>query len=96
MSILTIILSTHRKADWDGLRDRLRDVPRLDIFKHDAIYAAEEIAEWVEIDIDCYIPHFLQERSLKVVLDGQSSPPYHQCWTSSGIGFGVNLIPGFY
>ena len=39
---------------------------------------------------------FLQERSLKVVLDGQSSTLYHQCWISSGICFGVNLIPVFY
>ena len=37
---------------------------------------------------------FLQERSLKFVLDGQSSPLYHQCWSSSGISFGTNLTPG--
>ena len=29
----------------------------LDIFKHDATYAAKEITEWVEIGIDCYVPH---------------------------------------
>ena len=39
-----------------GLRDHPSDVPWLDIFKHDATYAAEEITEWVEIGIDCYIP----------------------------------------
>ena len=40
---------------------------------------------------------FLQECSLKVVLEAQSTPLlYHQCWSSSGIGFGGNLIPGFY
>ena len=31
-------------------------MPWLDIFKHDAICAAKEITEWVEIGIDCYIP----------------------------------------
>ena len=45
------------KADWDGLRDHLRDVPWLDIFKHNATFAAKEISEWIEIGIDCYIPH---------------------------------------
>ena len=44
------------KADWDGLRDHLRDVPCLDIFKYDATYAAKEITEWVKISIDCCIP----------------------------------------
>ena len=48
---------SYSKADWDGLRDHLRDVPWLDIFKHDATFAAKEISEWVEIGIDCYIPH---------------------------------------
>ena len=32
-------------------------MPWLDIFKYDATYTAKEIAEWVEISIDCYIPH---------------------------------------
>ena len=32
----------YNKVDWDGLSDHLRDVPWLDIFKHDATYAAEE------------------------------------------------------
>ena len=48
---------SYRQADWDGVRDHLRDVPCLDIFKHDATFAATEISEWVEIGIDCYIPH---------------------------------------
>ena len=48
----------YSEADWDGLRDHLRDMPWLDISKHDAAtYAAKEITEWVEIGIDCYIPH---------------------------------------
>ena len=40
---------SYSKTDWD--------LPWLDIFKHDATYAAMEITEWVEIGIDCYIPH---------------------------------------
>ena len=43
---------SYSKADWNGLRDHLRDVPWLDIFKHDATYAAKGITEWVEIGID--------------------------------------------
>ena len=47
---------SYRKAYWARLRDLLRDVLWLDIFKHDATYAAEEITESVKIGIDCYIP----------------------------------------
>ena len=50
------------KVDWDGLRD----VPWLDIFKHDAAYAAEAITQWVEIGIDSYIPK--QKVSVKAPL----------------------------
>ena len=32
-------------------------VPWLDIFRNDSTCAAKEITEWVEIAIDCYIPH---------------------------------------
>ena len=32
----------YSKAEWDGLTDHLRGVPWLDIFKHDATYAAKE------------------------------------------------------
>ena len=61
---------SYRKADWDGLRDHLRGVPWLDIFKHDATYAAKEITECVEIGIDCYIPH------RKFQLKPHSSPSF--------------------
>ena len=44
-------------ADWDGLRDHLRYVPWEDIFKLDASAAASESCEWVQIEIDVYIPH---------------------------------------
>ena len=40
-------------ADWDGLCDPLRDVPREDIFKLSA-YAASEFSEWVQVGIDVY------------------------------------------
>ena len=45
----------YSNADWDGLQDFLRDVPWLDIFRHDANYAAKE---WIGIGIDCFIPHY--------------------------------------
>ena len=44
-------------ADWDGLRDHLRDVPWEDIFKLGASAAASEICECVQVGIDVYIPH---------------------------------------
>ena len=44
-------------ADWDGLRDHLRDVPWEDIFKLSASAAASECCEWVQVGIDGYIPH---------------------------------------
>ena len=44
-------------ADWDGLRDHLRDFPRKDIFKLGASAAASEFCEWVQVGIDVCIPH---------------------------------------
>ena len=44
-------------ADWEGLRDHLRDVPLEDIFKFNASTAASEFCEWVQVGIDVYIPH---------------------------------------
>ena len=47
----------YSRADWDGLRDHLRDVPWEDIFKLSASAAASEYCEWVQVGIDIYIPH---------------------------------------
>ena len=47
----------YSRADWDGLCDHLRDIPREDIFKLSASAAASEFCEWVQIGIDVYIPH---------------------------------------
>ena len=44
-------------ADWDRLRDHLKDVPWEDIFKLGASSAASEFCEWVQVEIDVYIPH---------------------------------------
>ena len=44
-------------ADWDDLRDHLRDVPWEDIFKLRASVAASEFCEWVQVGIDVYNPH---------------------------------------
>ena len=38
----------YSRADWDGLRDHLRDVPWEDIFKLSASAAASEFCEWVQ------------------------------------------------
>ena len=50
-----IPLLDYSRADWDGLRDHLRDVG--DIFKISASAAASEFCEWVQVRIDVYIPH---------------------------------------
>ena len=47
----------YSRADWDGLRDHLRDVPWEDIFKLSASAAASEFCERVQAGIDVYIPH---------------------------------------
>ena len=47
----------YSRADWDGLRDHLRDAPWEDIFKLVASAAASEFCEWVQVGIDVYIPH---------------------------------------
>ena len=44
-------------ADWDGIRDHLRDVPSGDIFKFSASPATSEFCECVQVGIDVYIPH---------------------------------------
>ena len=47
----------YSRADWDGLRDHLRDVPWEDIFKLSASAAGSEFCEWVQVGIDVYILH---------------------------------------
>ena len=47
----------YSRADWDGLRDHLRDVPWEDIFKLSASATASEFCGWVQVGIDVYIPH---------------------------------------
>ena len=44
-------------ADWDGLRDLLRNVIWEDIFKLNASTAVSEFCKWVQVGIDVYIPH---------------------------------------
>ena len=45
-------------AEWNGLRDHLRDVPWDDIFKLSAsAAAASEFCAWVRVGIDVYMPH---------------------------------------
>ena len=46
----------YSRADWDGLHDHLRDVPWEEIFKLCASAAASEFCEWVQVEIDLYIP----------------------------------------
>ena len=44
----------YSRADWEGLRDHLRDVPWEDILKLGASAAAREFCEWVQFEIDVY------------------------------------------
>ena len=47
----------YSRADWGGLPDHLRAVPRENIFKLIASAAAREFCERVQVEIDVYIPH---------------------------------------
>ena len=47
----------YSRANWDGLREHLRDVPWENVFKLGASAAAREFCEWVQVGIDVYIPH---------------------------------------
>ena len=69
-------------ADWDGLRDHLRDVPWEDIFKLSASAAASEFCEWVQIRIGVYIPHH------KYQVKPHSSP-----WFSAACAAAITLLP---
>ena len=51
------VADDYSPADWDGLRDHLRDAPWEDIFELSASAAASELCEWVQVGIDVYIPH---------------------------------------
>ena len=42
------------RADWDGLRDQLRDVPWEDIFISTSA-AASEFCEWLQVGVKVYI-----------------------------------------
>ena len=44
-------------ADWDGLCDHLIDVRWVSIFKLKTSPAASEFCEWVQVEVDVYIPH---------------------------------------
>ena len=44
-------------ADWDGLRDHMRDIPWEDIFRLSASVAASEFCHWVQVEIDVCIPY---------------------------------------
>ena len=60
----------YSRADWDGLRDHLRDVPWEDIFKLGASAAASEFCEWVQVGIDVYISLIENIRSSLTHLHG--------------------------
>ena len=50
------IAYNYSHVNWGGLH-HLRDVPCEDIFELGASAAAKEICEWVQVEIDEYIPH---------------------------------------
>ena len=53
------------RADWDGLRGHLRDVPWEDIFKLNASTAASKFCECFQVGIDVYIPHQVHKYQVK-------------------------------
>ena len=59
----------HCRADRDGLRDHLRDVPWEDIFKLSASAAASEFCEWFRLEL-MYISLIIDIRSCLTHLHG--------------------------
>ena len=51
------IVYDYSPADWDCLRDHLRDVPCENIFKLSASAAASEFCMEGQVGIDVYTPH---------------------------------------
>ena len=51
------IAYNYSRANWGSLCDHLRDVSWEDIFKLSACITASEFFEWVQVEIDVYIPH---------------------------------------
>ena len=54
----------YSRADWDSLRDHLRDVQWEHIFKLSTSAAASEFCGWVQVGIDAYITHRKYQASL--------------------------------
>ena len=68
----------YSRADWDGLRDYLRDIiPLEDILKLSASAAASEFFEWVQAGINVYIPH------RKYQVNPHSSPLFSAACTAA-------------
>ena len=55
--VVSVVSCCYSRADWDGIRDHLKDVPWEDIFKFSASTTASEFCEWVQVCIDVYISH---------------------------------------
>ena len=51
------IIYDYSHADWDELRDHLRDLPWEDTFKLSASAAASQFCEWVQVEIDVSITY---------------------------------------
>ena len=69
-------------ADRDDLLDYFRDVPWEDIFKLGASATASEFCEWVQVEIDIYIP------LCKYQVKPNSSP-----WFSSACAAAIAFVP---
>ena len=51
------IIYDYSHADWDELRDHLRDLPWEDTFKLSASAAASQFCEWVQVELDVSITY---------------------------------------
>ena len=70
-------------ADWDGLRDHLRDVPWENIFKLSASAAGSEFCEWVQVGIDVYITHRKYQAKPHSWLNLTQAKPHSSPWFSA-------------
>ena len=69
----------YSRADWDSLRDHLRDVPCEYIFKLSASVAAGEFCQWVQIGTGVYIPHYKYQVK-----------PHSSLWFSAACAAAIN------
>ena len=66
-------------AAWGSLRNHLRDIPREYIFKLGASSSVAAFCDWVQGEIDLYIPHRIHQ------LQPRLFPPFSTASAAAGV-----------